>query len=145
MNNAQIITYQPKYRQNFIDLNKEWLQKYFVVEPHDVHVFNNIEEVFFCKCNDEIVGTAAMQKIDEQSFELVKMAVTEAFQGKGFSNLLMQACIDFAKGKSISKIVIVSNRSLKTAINLYKKFGFVEVPLDTTDYSRANIQMELIL
>lgn len=153
MNNAHIITYFPQYRQHFIDLNTEWLTKYFVVEPHDDHVFNNIEEVilspggqiFFCKYNNEIVATAAMQKIDEHSFELIKMAVTEAHQGKGFSNLLMEACIRFAKDKSTSKIIILSNRSLKAALHLYSKFGFTEVPLNPTDYSRADIQMELVL
>ncbi len=151
MNNVHIVRYHPNYKQKFIDLNIEWLQKYFTVEPHDTFVFDNIEEVivsaggeiFFCLLDDEIVGTAAMQKWDEHSFELIKMAVTEAYQGKGFSNLLMEACIRFAKEKNASKIIILSNRSLKPAISLYTKFGFKEVPLEATDYSRANIQMEL--
>ncbi len=73
------------------------------------------------------------------------MAVTEKHQGKGFSKLLMERCISFAAEKKASKIVILSNRSLLPALSLYKRFGFVEVPLNVTDYSRANIQLELVL
>ena len=154
MNHVQIITYSPPaYRQHFIDLNTEWLTKYFTVEPHDKHVFNNIEEVillpggeiFFCLYNNDIVGTAAVQKINPHSFELIKMAVTERYQGKGFSNFLMEACISFAKEKNASNIIILSNRSLKPALHLYAKYGFKEAPLQPTDYSRADIQMELML
>lgn len=153
MKEPVIISYQPRYRQHFIDLNTEWLRKYFVVEPHDQNVFTNIEklilepggEIFFCLYDDKVAGTVAMERMDDTTFELTKMAVTEQYKGKGFSKLLMQACIDFAKNRGISKMVLLSNRSLVPAISLYRKFGFKEVPLDPTDYSRANIQMELQL
>ena len=153
MNQVEVIAYSPAYREYFIDLNIEWLEKYFAIEPHDKIVFENIEElilkpggeIFFIRCGDEIVGTAAMQKIDSHSYELIKMAVTEKHQGKGFSKLLMKNCIAFAKKKMASKIIILSNRSLLPALSLYKAFGFTEVPLEATDYSRANIQMELRL
>ncbi len=147
----QIITYNPLYRQNFIDLNSEWLQKYFTVEPHDQNVFDHIEEVildpggeiFFCLYDKKVVGTVAMERVNDTRFELTKMAVTELYKGKGFSKLLMEACISFAKEKGIKKIFLLSNRSLTPAIHLYSKYGFKEVPLAPTDYSRANIQMEL--
>jgi N-acetylglutamate synthase-like GNAT family acetyltransferase len=151
MPHPQIITYSPVYRQNFIDLNTEWLQKYFTVEPHDQNVFDHLEdvilvpggEIFFCLYDNKVVGTVAMERINGDTFELTKMAVTELHKGKGFSKLLMEGCISFARKKGIKKIILLSNRSLTPAITLYSKFGFKEVPLDPTDYSRANIQMEL--
>ena len=153
MANQTIITYKPAYRQKFIALNTEWLEKYFKVEPHDKRVFENIEaqilipggEIFFCLCDGVVAGTVAMQKIDDNIFELAKMAVTEKYQGIGLSNLLMESCISFAKTKNASKIILLSNKSLKPAISLYVKFGFIETPMEPTDYSRANIQMELRL
>lgn len=151
MSHTQIIPYDPLYRQNFIDLNTEWLQKYFTVEPHDKNVFDNLEdvilkpggEIFFCLYDNKVVGIVAMERLDDATFELTKMAVTEEYKGKGFSKLLMEACINFANEKGISKIFLLSNRSLTPAITLYSKYGFKEVPLKPTDYSRANIQMEL--
>ena len=31
----EIISFEPKYAKDFKDLNIEWLEKYFWVEPHD--------------------------------------------------------------------------------------------------------------
>ncbi len=153
MHRFQISTYNPTYRQNFIDLNTEWLEKYFAVEPHDLQTFKKLEveilqndgEIFFCKDGEQVVGTVAMQKLEDGIYELAKMAVTEIYQGKGISNQLMEECIAFAKAKKAKKIILLSNRSLLPALSLYKKYGFIEVPLAETDYSRANIQMELTL
>jgi ribosomal protein S18 acetylase RimI-like enzyme len=149
----KIIGYNPQYKNDFIKLNKAWLEEYFYVEPHDLETFNNIEkdiiekdgEIFFCQVDDEIAGTVAMIKINETTYELAKMAVDKKFQGMKLSSLLMEACIEFAKNKKAEKIFLVSNTKLSPAINLYKKFNFIETQLAPTDYDRANIQMELTL
>lgn len=149
----KIIGYDPQYKNDFIKLNKAWLEEYFYIEPHDWETFNNIEkdiiekdgEIFFCQVDNEIAGTVAMIKTNETTYELAKMAVDKKFQGMKLSNLLMEACIDFAKSKKAKKIFLVSNTKLSPAINLYKKFNFIETPLAPTDYDRANIQMELHL
>lgn len=57
----------------------------------------------------------------------------------------MEACIEFAQQNNAKKIFLVSNRKLKPALNLYSKFNFIEVPMDETDYERADIQMEYTL
>ncbi len=149
----KIIGYNPEYKNDFIRLNKAWLEEYFYVEPHDIETFNNIEndiikkegEIFFCLVDNEIAGTVAMIKTDNETYELAKMAVDKKFQGKKLSNLLMESCIEFAKQNNAKKIFLVSNRKLKTALNLYSKYKFIEVPMDETDYERADIQMEYIL
>lgn len=86
-----------------------------------------------------------MIKTDEATFELAKLAVDKKFQGLKLSYKLMEACIEFAKSQKADKIFLVSSTKLDIALNLYKKFNFIEVPLDETDYDRADIQMELIL
>lgn len=149
----KIITYNSAYKNDFIRLNKAWLEEYFYVEPHDLETFNNIEkdiiekegEIFFCLVNEEIAGTVAMIKVDNKIYELAKMAVDKKYQGMKLSNLLMEACIEFAQKNNAKKIFLVSNRKLKPALNLYSKFNFIEVPLDETDYERADIQMEYTL
>lgn len=149
----KIIAYDPQFKSDFIRLNKAWLEEYFFVEPHDIAVFENIEEVilkpggeiFFCLVNDEIAGTVAMQKVNDTVFEMAKLAVDKSFQGKKLSHYLMEACIAFAKAKKAEKIMLMSSTKLDTALNLYRKYNFTEVPLEETDYHRADIQMELHL
>jgi ribosomal protein S18 acetylase RimI-like enzyme len=149
--NTSIIPYKPEYKNHFITLNKAWLQEYFYIEPHDNEVFDNIEEVilkpggqiFFCLVDNQVVGTVAMQKVDNATFELAKLAVDKKFQGKKLSHLLMDACIAFAKQKKATTIMLMSSTKLDTALNLYRKYGFIEVPLAQNDYARSDIQMEL--
>ena len=86
-----------------------------------------------------------MQKVDDTTFELAKLAVDKKFQGQKLSNCLIEACITFAKAKKATKIKLLSNRRLETALNLYLKYGFIKVPMKENDYARANIQMELNL
>lgn len=149
----KIIPYSPEYKNDFVTLNKAWLEKYFFIEPHDVEVFDNIEEIilkpggeiFFCLVDHEVAGTVAMQKVNETTFELAKLAVAEKFQGQKLSHLLMDVCIDFAKEKKATTIMLLSSTKLDTALNLYRKYNFIETPLAQNDYARSDIQMELYL
>ena len=72
-------------------LNIEWLEKYFKVEPKDEIVLSDPQHeiidkgglIFYAKYKDQIVGTVSLLKIDETTFELSKMAVSEEVQGLG--------------------------------------------------------------
>lgn len=149
--NPNIISYQSKYKAHFIALNTAWLETFFVVEPHDKEVFENLEtyilqpdgEIFFCLIDEKVAGTVAMQRVDDTTYELAKLAVDPKFQGLKLSHHLMNACITFAKSKKANKIMLLSNRKLETALKLYLKHGFIEVPMKENEYARANIQMEL--
>lgn len=149
----EIITYNPKYKTDFISLNTAWLQEYFFVEQHDIDVFNAVEEtiiqtggeIFFCLIANEVAGTVAMQKVNETTFEMAKLAVNKKFQGKNIGKILIETCIDFAKQKNAKTIMLMSSTKLDVALHLYKKYNFIEVPLDENDYARADIQMELYL
>jgi N-acetylglutamate synthase-like GNAT family acetyltransferase len=101
--------------------------------------------IFYAQYNGKIVGTVSLLKIDETTFELSKMAVTEGVQGLGVGNKLMEHCIETANQKGIKKLLLYSNRKLSPALYLYKKFGFEEVPLEKGVYERADIKMERFL
>ncbi len=150
----EILSYTPKYAEDFKNLNIAWLEKYFWVEPHDEDVLGNPEKyiiepggnIFFVKDNDEIIGTVALMKMEDNIFELTKMAVTPAAQGKKIGQQLMEHTINFAKNKGWQKLIIYSNRKLENAIYIYKKYGFVEIPIENNNpYSRGDIKMELHL
>lgn len=149
----KILTYNLEFKKAFKDLNMEWLEKYFEPEPIDDEILSSPEkiiekggEIFFAKLSNEIVGTCALIKLDNNTFELAKMAVTEKAQGKKIGKLLGMASIDYAKSKGFKEIILESNRKLLPAINLYKKLGFIEVPdYVSSKYSRSDIKMKLNL
>ena len=150
----EIIKFTPEYAQDFKNLNIEWLEEYFYVEPHDEEVLGNpikyiIEpggNIFFVKEEEKILGTVAFMKIEEGVFELTKMSITPAARGKRIGQKLMQYALDFAKKEGWEKIIIYSNRKLENAIHIYKKYGFEEIPIEGNNpYARGDIKMQLLL
>lgn len=151
--NIEIIEFRDELATYFTNLNIAWLKKYFVVEPLDQEmlfepkkfIIDNAGFIFFAKADGKIAGTFALIKIEDEVYELSKMAVDEQFQGKKIGNELLRFCIEEGKKLKAKKIILYSNTQLEPAIHLYKKFGFREVPFDVSGYERANIKMEMNL
>jgi len=149
----QIVEYEEKYHDWFKRISYEWLKNYNLLEDVDEKIINNPKEiildnggyVFFAKYGEEIVGTASLIKVDEKIFELAKLAVTEKYQGLKISNVLMEKCLDVAKQNNATKIILYSNRLLTSALKLYEKFKFQEIPLTNNKYEESDIKMELLL
>ena len=148
-----IIPFSPESKEEIKILNLEWLKKYFKVEAKDERMLSDPQGeiidkggmIFYAKYNNKIVGTVSLLKINETTFELSKMAVTDSVQGLGIGNKLIQHCMLVAQQKAILKFILYSNRKLLPAIYLYEKFGFKEVSLESGNYERADIKMEKFL
>lgn len=148
-----LVDYTPEYRKAFKDLNEEWITKHFVMEESDHKALDHPEEyildkgghIFIALYNGEAVGACALIKMDDNKFELAKMAVSPKAQGKSIGFLLGQACIDKAKELGADAVFLESNTKLKPAISLYRKLGFEKITGPPSPYERANIQMELRL
>lgn len=150
---VEIIPFEEKYASHFYNLNVEWLEKYFYVEPYDKKVLSNPKEyiinsggfIFFAKNNNEIVGVVSI--INQKTFfELSKMAVSPKYQGLKIGQKLMDFSIDFARLQGWKSITLYSHRSLVPAINLYRKMGFKEIPVEkNSHYERSDIKMLLEL
>lgn len=152
-NTVEIIPFSADLKEPIKTLNIEWLKKYFKVEPKDELVLSNpqseiIEKggfIFYARSKNEIVGTISLLKIDNTTYELSKMAVTDSVQGLGVGKKIIEYCFDVAREKNIKRLFLYSNRSLLSAIHLYEKYGFVEIPLEEGVYERADIKMEKIM
>ena len=154
LHNIKIVPYQKKYKRDFKRLNMEWLEKYFTVEPIDNKILNSPREevikkggeVFFALLDNEVVGTCAVIKVGRKTYELTKMAVTEKAQGRQVGKKLGLTVIGFAVSKGAKKLVLDTNHQLTSAMQLYRKLGFVVVPFEYDNkYKRELIRMELNL
>ena len=150
----EIIAFDRKYSKDFRELNVAWLEKFFWVEPHDEEVLGDPENyiikpggtIFFVQQDDRIIGTIALMKMEDGIYELSKMAVIPEAQGQKIGQQLMSHTLDFARKEGWKKLVIYSNRKLKNAIYIYKKYGFKEVPIEENNpYLRGDIKLELRL
>ena len=144
--------YETKFDNDFFVLNKAWIEESWILEESDKKdllnpdkIIHNGGQVFFALENQKVIGTVAMINSSDDRFELAKMTVQEDFRGKGIANMLMDECLKFAKEKKANEIFLISNDSLTIARNLYDKYGFKEVDLDSQKYDRGNVKMRLTL
>jgi len=149
----EIIDYSPELAHHFDAINRDWIMKYFTLEPIDDDVLTHPEEriinpggaILFAKLHDKIVGTVALMKHSDETIELTKMGVYESARDKGIGKVLLQAAIEKARQMGFAKLILYSNRKLENAIHLYRKFGFTEFTEQDTHYARCDIMMEMPL
>lgn len=149
---VEIISYHTEHQLWFEKLNRDWIEKYFWMEPIDFEVLQHPEEhilkhggtIFMGTFNKEIAGTAAVKFVEPGVYEFTKMAVDEKFQGKKIGKAIAEAAIDWCRKSGANRIILYSNTKLETAIAMYRKLGFLEIPLDGP-YKRSDIKMELRL
>ncbi|HEX8269597.1 MAG TPA: GNAT family N-acetyltransferase [Flavobacterium sp.] len=146
---VQIVPYKPEYATFFEQLNKAWIQEHFIMEPVDYYVLENPQEailnkggvILFALFEEKVIGTVALAYVRKGVFELTKMAVDERFRGIGAGRILCEAALKKAADLNANEVILYSNTKLTTAINLYRKIGFVELPLEHGLYDRADIKM----
>ena len=149
----EFLSFTDSLANEFSQMNLAWVKKYFKVELTDELVLSDPRKniidkggyIFFAKTGDTIAGTFALLKVNDHEFELSKMAVKEEFIGRNIGNAMLTFCLQKAKSLGIQKLVLYSNTKLGPAIHLYKKYGFVQVPLINSAYKRSDIKMELEL
>ncbi|MBR1389522.1 MAG: GNAT family N-acetyltransferase [Prevotella sp.] len=151
----RITTYEPQYKQDFIRLNKQWIETWFRLEQSDfdtfAHIYDSIigrgGQIFLAiDDNGQVVGCCALKPHPESDcFELAKMAVSPDAQGKGIGRKLGEALLDYARSHGVRRIFLEGNTRLKASIALYRKLGFEEIPLEGNAYERCDILMEIIL
>ena len=143
------------------------------MEEEDLKILNDPEgyvvqtggEIFFALTEeDTVVGCAAMilsnghqnpnddddkngpDYSDKPIFELGKMAVAPHMRGKGISKLLMDACLQFARQENAQAVCLLTDDSLKAAMALYLKSGFVRLPRKKDQrYARGDVEMWMTL
>jgi ribosomal protein S18 acetylase RimI-like enzyme/predicted transcriptional regulator len=129
---VEIVDFSPEHKAAFRKLNEEWLRKYFEVEEADKRLLLHPEEeiigagglILFARLGDRIVGTTALLKLDDETYEIAKMAVTPASQGKQVGRRLTEEAISRARRRGAKKIVLHTDNRLQAAGALYRKLGF---------------------
>ena len=116
----EIIEYDSKYKQDFIDFNTAWIVDNFgFLEPEDKETFDKIDEelskgsmIYFAIEDGVALATCMAKPMPDDTWEICKLA---------------------------------SNSHLKPAIHIYEKYGFKEIKLDNYGYVRGDIAFEKII
>ncbi len=141
---VEIVDFVPEHKPVFRKLNEEWLKRFFRIEEADKQLLLHPEEeiirrggsVFFARLGGRIVGTAALLKHDDKTYEIAKMAVAEEARRKQVGRRLAEAAISRAREKGARKIVLRTDNRLRAAVGLYRKLGFKSAPDERTGSDR---------
>ncbi len=137
-------------------LNEEWIVRYFVLESKDrevlgdpvKYILNPGGQILFAVAGDEAIGCCALAPEGPGEYEVAKMAVTDAYQGRGIGRMLLEAVIGEAKEMGAERLYLETNSKLPSATRLYESIGFLHLPaerLKPSLYRRADVFMEMFL
>ena len=155
----EIVGFDTRYAEAFARLNYQWIEHYFAVEAEDRRALDHPfeyaiapgGEIFFALLGSQVVGCVAMvpKSADGNSdleFELAKMAVQPDHQGQGIGRLLLEQCVQYARQRGATRVLLTTNDILKPALRVYHKAGFEDLPINPDSrYVRGNLAMQLIL
>jgi GNAT superfamily N-acetyltransferase len=152
---VSIRKFQPGDETSFRTLNEEWIVRHFVLEDKDravlgdpaKYILNPGGEIIFATVGEDTVGCCALAPEGPGEYEVAKMAVTEAHQGKGIGRKILERVIVEARAKGATRLYLETNSKL-TATHLYQSVGFRHLPVERRKpslYSRADVFMEMML
>lgn len=155
----------------FLELNRQWIEQYFQMEPCDWDLEREIEnrakngDYFFTvsahdisitgptsgeeSSEEKVVGACALFLSKNHSviqFEVARMAVDPQFHGKGIAKFLLSHLLKRAEDFNAKRLFLMTNTVLEAAVSLYRKWGFTDCMVGPhPDYGRCNLVMEKIL
>lgn len=125
--------YSDDLAAHFYDINAEWIEGMFRMERADREVLENPRgeiidrggAILFIEAPHlGVIGTCALKKGSDGSFELTKMGVRASARGLKAGEKLLAATIDRAKAIGAEPLYLLTNSRCAPAIHLYEKLGF---------------------
>jgi ribosomal protein S18 acetylase RimI-like enzyme len=105
----------------------------------DEHVVNSYlgrSECFVMELNNAIVGVYVLLPTRPLTIELVNIAISDSYQGKGYGKHLVLDAINTARQEGYKTIEIGTGNSSVGQLALYQKCGFEIVGIDKDFFIR---------
>ncbi len=131
----RIVGSNTEYLESFRKLNEDWLRQYLEISEHDRrvladpagHILRNGGRIYCMLLNNEVVGTYALQRINEDEWELSKFTIKKSFRGKKLGKKLLQHAIQQAKILDARNLLLFTHINLYEATKLYRHAGFRDI------------------
>ncbi|MBM3274123.1 MAG: GNAT family N-acetyltransferase [Candidatus Sericytochromatia bacterium] len=83
---------------------------------------------------DEILGTIAARRLDDDRVELRRMYLHPAFWGEGWGSRLLEALLDWARGAGFDRMELETDPRFDRSIGFYERKGFRRVTAPEGDW-----------
>ncbi|MDE7251890.1 MAG: GNAT family N-acetyltransferase [Acetatifactor sp.] len=101
--------------------------------------------LYLVRCDGQVAGCIGLRRIDGQNCEMKRLYVRPSFRGKQIGEMLIQQVIEDARAIGYLHMLLDTLPFLQSAIHLYQKFGFYEIPSYNDSPMETSIYMKLDL
>ncbi len=117
-----------------------------------LHDMDELQQIYFdndgvflvMTDDDQLIGTGAIRKIDDEICELKRLWLVFEYHGKGLGYRMMQELLSFAREKGYQRMRLETDQDHQNrAFEFYKRLGFYEIPRYSDN--EDDIAMELKL
>ena len=84
--------------------------------------------LFLAWAVDTAAGCIAVRMVDEETCEMKRLFLRDAYRGLGLGERLVKQAIDWACAASYKRMVLDTLPSMGAAQKLYERLGFTEIP-----------------
>ena len=93
----EIVAYREKYRDAFVALNTEWLERFYTVEPYDRDMIERADElvrgggmIYFALDGDKVLATCMTMPLCDDSWEMCKLAAVGQYTAAARAALFLR-------------------------------------------------------
>ena len=118
----------------------------------ELHDMDDLQEAYFdndgiflvMTDNDQIIGTGAIRKIDNEICELKRLWLLFEYHGKGLGYRMMQELFTFSREKNYQRMRLETDQGHQNrAFEFYKRLGFYEIPRYSDN--EDDVAMEILI
>ena len=140
-----------EYTQMLIDGDSRF-KEYLDIQNYDDEV-DHLEKkygppggrLYLAYVDSQAAGCIGMRKLDEENCEMKRLYVKPEFRRNGLGKILVDKIISDAKEEGYQHILLDTLPFLESALEMYKAYGFYEIPcyndspMDTSIFLKLDI------
>jgi DNA-binding MarR family transcriptional regulator/N-acetylglutamate synthase-like GNAT family acetyltransferase len=131
-----VVDYNPGLAKHFFELEGPWLTEeengslkeeggISLSRPDEAHFIEG-GFLFYARYKSQIVGFAALKRLDDQSFEFANLFINPIYRNLGVENKLISRCICRCKENEALELWLQTNETIPTHLKIFEEMGFVE-------------------
>jgi len=131
-----VVDYSPGLIKHFHELAGPWLTEELngklkqeggiSLQNPDIKHFIEGGFLFYAKYQDQIVGFAALTRLDDRSFEFSNLFIHPNYQNLGIDTLLIERCISRCMENEVGELWLQTSISKTDAHLTYDALGFID-------------------
>ncbi len=113
------------------------------LDDFQAHYFDNAGTFLVALDDGQVIGCGAIRRLDEETAELKRMWLLEAYQGRGVGYRLIGELFAFARSRGYRRIRLQTSPEQTRALAFYRKLGFYEIPCYNDDGTEISMEISL--